>query len=215
MKNSTLALGALCLLASGCGTLGSRPTAAWPFEPDKLCPTGTCTNVDAIRVNSEASKLCRNVYNFYENGNGRANALDFALHTVGALSGSVFAKTAKGSGSVAWAGLSGVTNTLEPSLEKAFSSALESKRQKAVFDAIKQGNTNYWAGHTADERVAISIQMAAACATAAASADDAALKAMARAELAEPANRAPESKSNEEAGGKAPDDPGAVKKTDK
>lgn len=194
MKSMRMVGIAACVMMSGCTTMGQRATSEWPFGKEtkngveRLCATEPCSSLDALEANEKAGRFCRSIYNFYENGGSRSKQASLAMRVTGALAGSVFAITAKGSGAKAWAGVAGATNTLQPSLESTFSAALELKRQAAVAKAIETGNKNFWTNESnPTAQVAVAIQTATACSVAASSADAAVLAALS-AQLPMPVN---------------------------
>lgn len=169
---------ALCLTASGCGSM-KRETAQWPFKGDLCKEPTSCTLGDALQAYSKASEFCRTVNNYYEKGGFIGDGTSTAVGVVGALSGAVVAPLASGSAAKAWAGLSGATNALQTQMGDFMSSALYLKRQVAVRNAIKTGETKFEAAAgSPDKQVTAAVAMSNQCWSAAADAEEKALKAL-------------------------------------
>jgi hypothetical protein len=123
-------------------------------------------------------RQCSTTQNVYEKDSKHSRAGQFALAVVGALSGAVAAPLAKGSGTKAWAGLSGATNGLQAQLGEQFSSALADQERQAVSNAMTADMQRFRDAKTDFERVTEADYMANDCRQAAAKADAAAAEAI-------------------------------------
>ena len=180
------ALALLCFSIGACA-MQHHTRPLWPWAIDAsgayLSPCAgesgkVCNDQDALKAFVQSSAFCRSVQNFYEQGQTLSNETKVGVGIVGTLAGAVFAPLAKGSGTKAWAGLSGASNALQASIDQAFSASIEIKRRAAVLGAYIDGVKNYNEAASYTAKVGAAVSMAVNCALAPAHAELDALNAV-------------------------------------
>ncbi|MGY0565710.1 MAG: hypothetical protein ACW7DQ_19760, partial [Paraglaciecola chathamensis] len=107
----------LIIVLSGCKSLLSSHTAEWPWKVSENICQSVCNSSEALDAINAASKFCREVQNYYENGGQRTNNAKLAVGGIGTIAGTVVAPVSGGSAAAAWAGLSGAANAFQLSID--------------------------------------------------------------------------------------------------
>ena len=189
MRLPILMVAAWTMALSGCESIhGALEQPVWPWrfsgpspvpvDPPRLCSGSSCTSDDALKAFVQASTYCRSVQNFYEREGRYSQDDQLAINALGAVAGAVIAPIANGTSAKAWSGLAGATNTVQLSVQQAFSTALTAKRREAVVQ-VTQGAQKQFTDDARDpgKQVVDALNMAENCSMASASADVAALQA--------------------------------------
>lgn len=177
-RRASAVMVALVMWLQGCAAMTQVGSPSWPFPLDgKMC-AGACTPDVALETYVKASNYCRQIQNYYERFGVHTNSTKLAIGTVGAISGSVIAPIAKGTGAAAWSGLSGATNALQTNMDQAFSGSINVKRRQEVARAADEGAEEFKDESGPEERVLIAINMARKCSMGSVAADVEVLKAL-------------------------------------
>lgn len=177
--NRLLFVLALCVALPGCKSWFVPTTATWPWEGDYVfCPPTGCTDQSSMSALAQAQFFCRQVNNYYESGEYRANMGQLVISSVGAAAGLIVAPMASGSGQTIATGIAGAANTTKNPISDAFSSSFSVKIRAAVDDAADAGYTDFQRQQNNALKVASAVNMARACATSSANAEKDIIKAV-------------------------------------
>lgn len=165
---------ALCLAvmtAAGCTTTANRPTRLHGLDIDQQ-------KDEANKVWAEQLKTCEASLNKLDHQSLASSKARLAIAVLGALSGSVFAPIAKGSGKDAWSGLSGSTNAIQTALDNNFSASLMLSEALAIATAVVKVNGDFIKESDPSKQMQIAYGLPMACRLARLTAIDAANKAV-------------------------------------
>jgi hypothetical protein len=163
----------------GCKSWFVPTTPTWPWGVGHaFCPDSGCTDQSSMSAIAKAQLFCRQVNNYYESGEYRANMGQVVIGSVGAVAGLVVAPMASGSGKVIATGISGAANTTKNPVADAFASSFSVKIRAAVDDAADAGYADFQRQQTNALKVASAVNMARACATSSSNAEKDIIKAV-------------------------------------